>query len=189
MKITLLLLLTAVSANNLRETNTKEYNTIPCKEMEHAKCLKWNNASQSCSLLDCWGYDQVEGCTKTGKGWVPALILQCIPFTGVFGSGFGNIGRWDIFTMYMAACFGPPLLMCVVAICYCFCCPPNDNTKPLLDDDDKSTGCHILSLALGCVWGILLVVLWIWGIVTIAEKGVMAPWVSSNGTKLMCPMV
>ena len=186
--ISILFILTVVSANNLRSETDNSLNTIECKEMEHPKCLKWNNKTQGCSVIDCWKYDKVAGCEKAGKPWVPAIILQSIPFTGFFGSGFGNIGRWDIFSMYMAGFFGPLAIICLFACCTLVCSSRNSD-----DDyttmDDKTAGISILTTACGCVWTILVVVLWIWGIVTIASKDIEAPWVSANGTKIMCPMV
>ena len=62
----------------------------------------------------------------------------------MFGSGFGNVERWDIFAMYMAVVFGPLTFACIVLCCvaifnkeeglcgncavvlsYCFGCLPN----------------------------------------------------------------
>jgi hypothetical protein len=185
--ITILLVLTLVSANNLR--SKVKYNTIECKELEHPKCLKWNNSTQGCYVIDCWKYDSIAGCEKDGKPLLPAIILQSIPFTGVFGSGFGNIGRWDIFSWYMVGFFGPPVLICLIGCCW-ICKSSDEKRTPLIDkDDDDNVGLNILSMACGCVWAIIVLVLWIWGIVTIANKDIEAPWVSANGTKIMCPMI
>jgi hypothetical protein len=168
----------AVSASNV-QTITQ---TIQCDEMNHGKCLKWNNTTQGCFVIDCWKYDDVAGCERAGKPFLPAIILQSIPVTGVFGSGFGNIERWDIFSTYMIAVFCPPVLFCLIAcFCYCSCCG-NSN------EDDKASCYEIFSLAYGCCWSILLLVLYIWGIVVIAGKEVEAPWIASNGTEIMCPM-
>tara|TARA_B100001059_G_scaffold124749_1_gene124764 strand:- start:1022 stop:1573 length:552 start_codon:yes stop_codon:yes gene_type:complete len=175
-------ILTVVSATQLR---SKRLSTISCKEMEHARCLKWNNNTQNCYVLDCWAYDTIGGCTPAGKPFVPAIVLQSIPFTGVFGSGFGNIGRWDIFSVYMAVVFGPPALALIIMCCVTFCNDDKDD-----EERDEALVCiTISSSCFGCLWGITLLVFYIWGIVTIASKDVDAPWTSSNGTEIMCPMV
>ena len=73
--------------------------------MENAfvrNCFTFDNSTKKCNAIDCWKWNSIEEkCEKAGKEWLPAMILQGIPLTGVFGSGFGNIGRWDIFGMYM----------------------------------------------------------------------------------------
>lgn len=155
-------------------------------------CLIWNNTSLSCEVKNCWKYDDTAGCERDGKPFLPALILQCIPFTGFFGSGFGNIGRWDIFTTYMWGFFGPPILFCVLSSCLWCCCTSGDvgAKQPLLGGTGESVvGCTILSGACACVWIIIVMILWIWGIITIAGKEVDAPWLSADGVKIMCPMV
>ena len=187
--IAFILTLTLVSANNSRSKVESNSKTIECKELEHPKCLKWNNSTQGCSVIDCWKYENIAGCERDGKPFLPAMVLQSIPFTGVFGSGFGNIGRWDIFQIYMAGFFGPPVLICLIGCCWSCSKSSNDKNTPLLGQDDNNVGLYILSMACSCLWGSLVLVLYIWGIVTIASKDVEAPWVSANGTKIMCPMV
>ena len=41
--------------------------------------------------------------------------------TGVFGAGYGNIGRWDVFGMYMGITIGGCCLS-LVTLCACFIC-------------------------------------------------------------------
>ena len=159
---------------------------VECKEFTHPRCLQWKNKTQSCVVLDCWKYDSIGGCERAGKPWVPAIILQSIPLTGMFGSGFGNIGRWDIFTIYILGFFCPILLVCLIGCC-CLCCKTNEEGQPLLQQD--SAGGSILLSGCGCLWGIQMLFLWIWGIVQIAGKQVDAPWHAHNGTNIMCPMV
>ena len=171
-------------------------NSIPwskCDPGSGHNCLIWNNTSLSCEVINCWKYDDIAGCERDGKPFLPAIILQCIPFTGFFGSGFGNIGRWDIFTTYMWGFFGPPVLYCFIASCmFCCCCTSGDvgEKQPLLGGTDgNSVACTILTGACSCVWIIIVMILWIWGIITIAGKEVDAPWLSADGVKIMCPMV
>jgi hypothetical protein len=155
-------------------------------------CLTWNNTTLSCDVKNCWKYDDIAGCERDGKPFLPALILQSIPITGVFGSGFGNIGRWDIFTTYIWGFFGPPILFCVLSTILWCCCVPTDvgAKQPLLGGSGESAvGCTILTGACSCVWIVIVMSLWIWGIITIAGKEVDAPWLSADGVKIMCPMV
>ena len=67
----------------------------------------------NCSLKKCYAWDQDLGaCKETGHNYVTPLVLQAIPFTGIFGSGFGNIGRWDLFGMYLGVSFWRMLFHC-----------------------------------------------------------------------------
>ena len=163
-----------------------------CDPGSNNNCLVWNNTTTTCEVKDCWKYDETAGCEKAGKPFMPAIILQSIPFTGFFGSGFGNIGRWDIFSTYMLGFCGLPVLYCVI-VCSMFCCCTTGDVgtkQPLMGgSDDNSAGFTILSASCGCVWAVLMITMWIWGIITIAGKQVDAPWESANGTSIMCPMV
>jgi len=177
-----ILIITVASANA----------AIPWSACENHKCLIWNNTTTNCEVKDCWKYDDTAGCERAGAGFIPALVLQCIPFTGFFGSGFGNMGRWDIFNWYLMADFLiPTIFLCVVCCCWCWLCkPPEPGQEPLLGGtSDPSAGFTILAGACGCVWAVLLITMWIWGIVVIAGKQVEAPWTSYNGDKIMCPLV
>ena len=51
-----------------------------------------NQTNSTCEVQKCFKWDNAE-CISTGKKQTPALILQSIPFTGVFGAGFGNISK------------------------------------------------------------------------------------------------
>ena len=182
MKCLFILTLFIVSANA----------AIPWADCETHKCLIWNNNTTNCEVKDCWQYDETAGCERAGAAFVPALVLQCIPFTGFFGSGFGNMGRWDIFNWYLLADFLlPTIFLCVVCCCWCWLCkPPEPGQQPLLGGtSDQSAGFTILAGACGCVWAVLLITMWVWGIVVIAGKQVEAPWTSYNGDKIMCPLV
>ena len=180
--ILILLILTTVSAANIRtgrKTVSKE--NVVCSKSEHPACLTWDNKTQTCYSIDCWKYDSVkEECQKDGKPFTPAIILQAIPFTGAFGSGFGNMGRWDIFSTYMIVVFGPLVL---VALIMC-CCVGWD-----VNNDDKTAMMMCCIQCLACLWAITIMVLWIWGIVVIASKEVEAPWTDHAGNSIMCPLV
>lgn len=175
---TILFLLTIVSATKVQSGSKN--GLYPCKQMEHPRCLKWNNASQSCYVIDCWEYESIEGCVRAGKPWTPAIILQSIPVTGMFGSGFGNVERWDIFGVYIVVVFGLPIFACIV-----LCCVGMFNKE----EGILSNCALVLSYCFGCLWALTVIALWIWGIVIIASKKIDAPWTSANGTKIMCPMV
>ena len=164
---------------------------IPWSDCETHKCLVWNNTTTTCEVKDCWKYDETAGCERAGKAFVPALVLQCIPFTGFFGSGFGNMGRWDIFNWYIMADFLlPTIFLCITCCWACLCFKPGNAQQPLMGGDgDKSVGGYILGGACGCVWAVLMITMWIWGIVVIAGKQVDAPWESYNGDQIMCPLV
>jgi len=154
--------------------------TVPCSSITAGvcecpgTCMVADKNATVCDLKKCYGWDTNLGkCYEVGPKFVPAIVLQAIPFTGAFGSGFGNMQRWDIFGIYMAIVFGPVALL-LVGCCFAMfgCCSQNEDGVDL---------CKCLYSCLGCVWGIGIVAMWIWGIVTIANKSVLGP----NG----CPLV
>ena len=179
MKLLLFTLFVCTAADNLRSATVYEY--IPCvsKDFEcvcPGTCLI--NSTKGCYPKDCWKYDNTNGCAKSGKKWLPAMILQAIPVTGVFGSGFGNLGKWDIFGVYMAVVFGPFCLFCCI-ICYTL-------SKEVDEDDEKTdcTGCLVSILT--CVWSTAMTVMWIWGIVVIANNEMKVPWTNFYGNEIQC---
>ena len=82
-----------------------ETNAIPCEYDSSSSncvcpgaCMTPNNSTKKCQLKKCYGWDKNLGiCKETGPDFTSAIVLQAIPFTGFFGSGFGNMGRWDLF--------------------------------------------------------------------------------------------
>ena len=145
-----------------------------------ANCLKYDAETGGCHPMDCWSYSTIKTeCNEAGKEWLPAIILQGIPITGAFGSGFGNIGRWDIFGTYMAIIFGGCLAMCC---CGCFCSACNK-------EEDKDAMAMAGTKGCSCLVSIAITVMYIWGIVVIANKEVDAPWTNYKGEAIMCPMI
>lgn len=162
-------------------------NPIPCNSGTMgsnctcpANCLTYIAETGGCHPIDCWSYSTIKDeCSESGKEWLPAMILQAIPITGVFGSGFGNIGRWDIFGTYMAVVFGGCLGICCCGI-LCNCCSSEENREGATKGGTTSCSC-LLSIA--------ILVMYIWGIVVIANKDVDAPWVDYRGNAIRCPLV
>ena len=84
-------------------------NSIPCNAGTSGpdctcpgKCLTYYNSTGGCHPNNCWKWDDVnDKCEVAGKDFVGPMVLQAIPFTGGFGSGWGNMGRWDIFNIYI----------------------------------------------------------------------------------------
>ena len=143
------------------------------------KCLTYierSNAANGCFPNDCWKWDDVnDECVADGHAFVPAIILQSIPLTGTFGSGWGNIERWDIFAIYLITFFGGLLLLCFIT-----CCASSG-------EDSNDCGMCIVQ-CLGLLWGLAMSGLWIWGIVAIAEKP-DAPWTNWEGKAIKCPLI
>jgi len=143
-------------------------------------CLKYQESTNGCHPINCWKWNKIKGqCEEAGRPFVPAIILQGIPLTGVFGSGFGNMGRWDIFGTYMTVVFGG-----CGFVCLCGCIP----AMVCKDGDDNSVSEAASKCGSFC-WGIALLVLWIWGIVVIANKDVEAPWTDYMGNPILCPLI
>ena len=94
--------------------------------------------------------------------------LKAIPFTGVFGSGFGNMGRWDLFGIGSGIWGGGIVLACLFACA----CSGGENAS--------AEGTSLCMSCWGCVWALGIAAYWIWGIVVIANKTEYGP----NG----CPL-
>ena len=145
------------------------------------KCLTYYNSTGGCHPNDCWKWDDVnDHCEVAGKDFVAPLVLQAIPFTGGFGSGWGNMGRWDIFGVYMAVVFGP--LAIIMLGCCCamggFCA----------QNEDRLECWSCLSHCFGCLWAVAITALWIWGIIAIANKP-LAPWTDWEGNAIECVLI
>jgi hypothetical protein len=140
-------------------------------------CMTFNNDTQKCTVKKCYGWDNNLGkCYNTGKSQTTALILQGIPFTGVFGGGFGNIGRWDLFAIPISIIFGG----CCLSITMCCCCAVCGNNKEENALDDKEAMLKCYSSCFSCIYAITLLSLYVWGIVVIANKSIL----DGNGCEL-----
>lgn len=164
-----------------------ENNTCECP----GGCMSYNKdpINPMCVLNKCWGWDTDKTeCVETGPSFIPAIALQAIPFTGIFGSGFGNMGRWDLFGISVAICFGPLLILSILACCLIFLSSQNnknDNTEvPLIHEGQVGErGGDVIKCfghCAGCLWVIAIMGWYINGIIVIANKHVKAP----NG----CPL-
>ena len=145
------------------------------------KCLTYYNSTGGCHPNNCWKWDDVnDQCEVAGKDFIGPMVLQAIPFTGAFGSGWGNMHRWDIFNIYMAVVFGP--IAIVILAC---CCMMGGSCA---QNEDRVDCCKCASSCFGCLWAIAIMVLWIWGIVAIANKP-LAPWTDWEGNAIQCALV
>ena len=166
---------------NLRSNNSKNMlisneltNTIKCSTGSGDTCVcpggcmvPVGNHSDMCQIKKCWYWDIDETkCKGAGPKWVPAIVLQAVPFTGVFGAGFGNMGRWDLFGIAIGIWGGVCLVGCLLAI--------------LLGSSDDSSSKSLMS-CYNCLVSIAIMAYWVWGIVVIADKYVLG----GNG----CPLV
>ena len=108
-----------------------------------ANCLMYVAETGGCHPIDCWSYSTIKDeCSESGKEWLPAIILQGIPITGVFGAGFGNIGRWDIFGIYMAITFGGCLATCCCG-CICNCMHKEEDKEAATKSGAKCCSCLV----------------------------------------------
>ena len=158
-----------------RQLSTISTEQVPCSSLTNNKCecpgtcMSPNNTtSPVCKLIKCYGWDtNLNKCIETGPAFTPAMVLQAIPFTGIFGSGFGNMGRWDIFGIYMAVVFGPTVLLIIAC-----CCIMMGNCA---QNEDRLDCWQCFISCFGCIWGVAILALWIWGIVVIANKEILGP--------------
>ena len=180
----------ASSIRGLDGMNRKlnEIKTIPCNPgtngtscvCPNTQCLKYIAKTGGCHPIDCWKWNEIKtSCEEAGKEFLPAIILQGLPITGMFGSGFGNMGRWDIFATFW-----------IVIACWCGCTCCLACCASAASNADEKTQASILGGKCGnCLGSIALSVMWIWGIVVIANKEVNAPWFDWEGNHIMCPLV
>ena len=149
--------------------------------LRNTGCLTYEESINGCRPIDCWKWNNIKNqCEEAGKEFLPAIILQSIPITGAFGSGFGNMGRWDIFTTYMIVTFGGCGFVCFCGFCCGFVSRKEEDSGTWVK---LGTNCGSLLLTIS------ITTLWIWGIVVIANKEVEAPWWDWKGNAIFCPLI
>ena len=163
---------------------------VPCLKIENntcecpGGCMNYNKNSSypMCVLKECWGWDTDKTeCVQIGPSFIPAITLQAIPFTGVFGAGFGNMGRWDLFRVSIAICFIPLLIISICLFCLVSLSSKNYNARtPLIHNAPPSPGwaegiIKVWVNCFACLWVVAIVSWYIYGIVLIGNKQVKSP--------------
>ena len=154
---------------------------IPCASVYPTcvcpgKCL-YPIHNQTCQPLDCWKWDTVkELCVEDGPSFTPAVVLQAIPFTGIVGAGFGNMGRWDLFGIAMGSIVGGIALVCCTALVLA------------MIHDEVSEGSQLVITCFGCILVVWICTYWIWGLVGIANKTLDGPIENWEGKTIMCSL-
>ena len=140
-------------------------------------CYEQYKNENYCIVKKCYKYDINLGkCKQDGYDSTAPIVLQAIPFTGIFGSGFGNIGRWDLFGIYMGIMFGGCCCLLTTATCMLCACPQGN-------EEGSKEGILMCYTQCGvCVWGITILVFYILGLVWITKPGVI---LDGNG----CPLI
>ena len=167
-----------VDGEGLRVLNSQDVSTqqrfnctgLPNKCECPYPCLEQVKNENYCIAKKCYTFDDNLGeCKKTGHNHVGPLVLQAIPFTGVFGSGFGNIGRWDLFGMYMGIFFGGCCFIIMSSLfCLCCCNKSSEEAEPL---DDKEAFMKCTTSCGTCIWATVIIIFYILGIVWTATEG------------------
>ena len=166
-------------SNKLRRS--LHYTVVNCVKFENntcecpGGCMKYNEnrSNPRCVLNNCWEWDiDKTECMENGPNFISAIVLQGIPFTGIFGAGFGNMGRWDLCGIAVAICFGPLVILFIWTCCLIFLSSTNEN------NENYTAKC--IGNCFGCIWGTVILGWYIYGIVVIANKQIKAP----NG----CPL-
>ena len=146
-------------------------------------CLEQVKNENYCIAKKCYTFDNNLGqCKKAGHDHVAPLVLQAIPFTAVFGSGFGNIGRWDLFGMYMGILFGGCCLILMGSACCLCCCKEKETDDEYSLMNDKESFIKCFGNCGACIWAIAILVFYILGIVWTATEGRV---LDANG----CPLI
>jgi len=151
-----------------------ETKSVPCKTGSGnscecpGSCMIPNNQTNQCDLKKCYGWDSnLDTCQETGPKFIPAIVLQAIPITGVFGSGFGNMGRWDLFGVSLGIFFGGCSFLLLV-----MCCVMVFSSS----DEERHGFGQCISTCGGSLWVITILVYYIWGIAVIGNKEVLGPY-------------
>ena len=179
---------------NFRGVEVEKIKPIPCNpgtngtscvcpdtSLSNSGCLKYEDSINGCRPINCWKWNNIKNqCEEDGKEFIPAIVLQSIPLTGVFGSGFGNMGRWDIFTTYMILIFGGCVFVCLCGGCCGFI---------FRNAEDQSTWVKLGANCGSLLCALTVLAFWIWGIVVIANKDVEAPWHDWEGAPIYCPLI
>lgn len=148
--------------------------------IDEIKCINYNNScicpddcldvgiDSYCILKKCWRWSASNhSCVKQGPSYTSALVWQSIPFTGIFGAGFGNMGRWDLFG-YGSIIWGvgmvlPCILLCIYMGTYIEVNPIN------------------VFKIYTCLFSCTVIAYYIWGIYVISTKQVR----DSNGCEFI----
>lgn len=172
---------------SLRNTNrelTESVNTykrVNCSYVDSKcvcpyTCYEQMESENFCVAKKCYSYDSSLGqCKREGRNAIGPIVLQAIPFTGVFGSGFGNIGRWDLFAAYMSLTLGGCCFIMISASCFLCLCPAGS-------DDTKETAIMCWGKCSTCLWALGVLGFYVAGIVMISDPGVV---VDGDG----CPLI
>ena len=181
MKLTLTIVLLSVFLTNVMsssfrilETNSIiSSNKFNCTGLpDHCECpypcLEQVKNENYCIAKKCYKFNENLGkCEKSGTDHLVPLILQAIPLTGIFGSGFGNIGRWDWFGLYMGIVFGGCCFIIMASAC-CLCCD-NSSEGPSIEEGKSCMKCA--SSCGVCIWATVIIIFYILGIVWTATEG------------------
>lgn len=158
-----------VNASNFRKLHIANASSkVKCLSGSGDTCIcpggcmtKPVNNTTYCSLKVCWKWNSdTTKCEGTGPKFIPAIVLQAIPFTGFVGAGFGNMGRWDLFVIGSAIWGGGLFLICLLLCCI---------TK---FDESREVG-KMFPSCCGCLLSASIIAYWVWGIVIIANKSVL----------------
>tara|TARA_A100001015_G_C14960729_1_gene700761 strand:- start:760 stop:1371 length:612 start_codon:yes stop_codon:yes gene_type:complete len=137
-------------------------------------CVEQVKDTNYCVDKKCYTYDNNLGiCKNVAHNHVTPLVLQAVPFTGVFGSGFGNIGRWDLFGVYISILFGGCCFICILSCIIVGC----QN-----DEDELNPRKPFYAWCFSCIWVIILLTMYILGIVWTATPNLI---LDGNG----CPLL
>lgn len=143
-------------------------NSNPCQCK--APCFIADNTTQTCTVKDCYSWDEnLAECKATGKQSIIALLLQI--FLGYLGVGFGYLENWYLFGIYWGVIGGTILLAC---FSICFCCG--------ITAEDRASNTKGFNVCMGFLLGVFIIVMYIYGIVIIAEN-------QANITSDGCPLV
>jgi len=168
-RVLFLILFMLVSSNSyelsnmiLCKNNTKCVCVNSCLNLYQIKNISY------CKIDKCYNFID-DKCLPTNKKMLPALLLQSIPFTGVFGSGFGYIHRWDLFVVSSGLLLSFCIFLCCVAIGGFVCS----------ETSDTCIQCYLHGG--GCLYSSVIFSWWIYGIIVISNYDIL----DGNGCKLL----
>ena len=89
-------------------------------------------------------------------------------------------GRWDFFGVAWACLLGPCLCSCIT-LCFCHKKNGQENGRYYRPDDDEfvdkqtkdRTSRELMMMCVACMAPIATAVLWLWGVISIANKSLL----------------
>ena len=156
-------------------TNNTHECDVPCKV--------WVEDMNTCIARKCYKWDEYLGrCDSVGPSKTKGLILSIIPFTSALGIHWAVAGQWDWFVVnIVTSCGFCALTILLLGCSLCLC-----KTRT---SEDFSECWGVFSKCVLPIQTIGIAVLWIMGIVMIADNSIHGIYHDEYWGDIYCPYV